>query len=47
MSSTLNPTQIDPRDIPTLAPDVVVTRADIDLSKTVPDGKTGASAAPK
>jgi hypothetical protein len=47
MSSTLNPTQIDPRDIPTLAPDVVVTRADIDLSKTVPDGKTGASAAQK
>jgi hypothetical protein len=50
MSSTLNPTQIDPKDIPTLAPEVVVTRADSDLSKAGPDGKTDgktASSAPQ
>ena len=45
MSSTLDPSKIDPKDIPTLAPDVVVTRAD--QAKPESDGKTAASAAQK
>jgi hypothetical protein len=44
MSSSLNPTQIDPKDMPTLAPDVVLTRADFDVSKPESVGKTGPSA---
>jgi hypothetical protein len=44
MSSTVNPTQIDPKDIPTLAPDVVLTRADFDVSKGEPDGNASPSA---
>lgn len=47
MSSTLNPPKVDPKDIPTLAPDVVVTRADHDVAKPDPGGKPAASAAPK
>jgi len=47
MSSTLNPPKIDPKDIPTLAPDVVVTRADHDAAKPDPGGKPAASAAQK
>lgn len=47
MSSTPNPTKIDPKDIPTLAPEVVVTRVDRDVAKPQPDGKTAASVAPK
>jgi len=45
MSSTLNPPKIDPKDIPTLAPDVVVTRADHDVAKPDPGGKPAAAAA--
>jgi hypothetical protein len=45
MSSTLNPPKIDPKDIPTLAPEVVVTRADHDVAKPDPGGKPTASAA--
>jgi hypothetical protein len=45
MSSTPNPTQVDPQ--PKLAPEVVVTRADIALAKTEPDGKAGPAAPPK
>ncbi len=47
MSSSLNPKQIDPKDIPTLAPDVVLTRADFDVSKVEPDGKAQPSASDK
>jgi len=47
MSSTLDPSKIDPKDNPTLAPDVVVTRADQVVAKPEPDGKTAASAAQK
>jgi hypothetical protein len=47
MSSTLNPPKIDPKDIPTLAPEVVVTRADHDVAKPDPGGKPAASAAEK
>ena len=47
MSSTLNPPKIDPKDIPTLAPDVVVTRADHDVAKPDPGGRPAASAAQK
>lgn len=39
MSSTPNPMQVDPKDIPTLAPDVVVSRADFDASKPEAAGK--------
>jgi hypothetical protein len=47
MSSTLNRTQIDPTEMPTLAPDVVLTRADFDVSKQEPDIKASPSAAKK
>ena len=47
MSSTLNPPKIDPKDLPTLAPDVVVTRADHDVAKPDPGGKPAASAVQK
>jgi hypothetical protein len=47
MSSTLNPPKIDPKDIPALAPEVVVTRADHDAAKPDPAGRPAASAAPK
>jgi hypothetical protein len=47
MSSTLNPPKIDPKDIPTLAPDVVVTRADHDVAKPDPGGKPAAPAVQK
>jgi hypothetical protein len=53
MSSTLNPPKIDPKDIPTLAPDVVVTRADHEATKpdaggkTASGGKTATAAAQK
>jgi cytochrome c556 len=47
MSSTLHPPKIDQKDIPTLAPEVVVTRGDQVAAKPEPDGKTAASAAPK
>jgi len=47
MSSTLDPSKIDPKDIPTLAPDVVVTRADHVAVKPELDGKAAASAAQK
>src|SRR3954466_7239864 len=47
MSSTLNPPKIDPKDIPTLAPEVVVTRGDHVAAKPEPGGKTAASAAQK
>lgn len=39
MSSTPTPTQIDPKDIPTLAPDVVLSPADLDVSKSGAAGK--------
>jgi hypothetical protein len=44
MSSTPNPTQVDPKDIPTLAPDVVLSRADFDVSKPEAAGKATPSA---
>jgi TolA-binding protein len=47
VSSTLNPTKFDPNDVPTAAPDVVVTRADHDVAKPQPTGKTAAAAAHK
>jgi len=47
MSSTLNPPKIDLKDIPTLAPEVVVTRGDHVAAKPEPGGKTAASAAQK
>jgi hypothetical protein len=47
MSSTLNAPKVDPKDIPTLAPEVVVTRADHDVAKPDPGGKPAASAAQK
>ena len=47
MSSTLNPPKIDPKDIPTLAPEVVATRADHDVAKSDPGGRPAASAAQK
>src|ERR1700730_18478983 len=47
MSSTLNPPKVDPKDIPMLAPEVVVTRADHDVAKSDPGGKPAASAAQK
>ena len=43
----LNPTKIDPNDIPTFAPDVVVTRADHDVAKPQPDLDIAPSIAPK
>jgi len=46
MSSTPNPTP-DPHAIATLAPDVVLTRADFDVSKPELEGKTPASVAQK
>jgi hypothetical protein len=51
MSSTLNPTpinpQINPQVIPKFAPDIVPTRADFDISKPGPDRKSAPSAAQK
>ena len=44
MSSTESPTQIDPQDIPTLAPDVVVTGA---VAKSEPEGKSSPAAPQK
>ena len=45
MSSSPNPIKVDPKDIPTLAPDVVVMRADHEAARQEPDGKS-ATAAP-
>jgi hypothetical protein len=44
MSSSPNPIKVDPKDIPTLAPEVVVTRADRDVVRPEPDGKSGPAA---
>jgi hypothetical protein len=47
VSSTLNPTKIDPKDVPTVAPDVVVTRVDHDVARSQPNGKTAPAVAHK
>jgi len=39
MSSSLNPTKIDPNEIATLAPEIVVTRADHAVASSASDGK--------
>ena len=47
VSSTPNPTKIDPKDMPTLAPEVVVTRADRDVAKPQSEGKAAPAVAHK
>ena len=47
MSSTLNPTKTDPKVAPTAAPDMVVTRADHDVAKPQPTGKSAPAVAHK
>jgi len=44
MSSSPNPIKVDPKDIPTLAPDVVLTRADHEAARQEPDGKSAPAA---
>jgi len=46
VSSTPNPTKIDPKDIPTLAPEVVVTRVDRDVAPPQSESNPAGAKAP-